>query len=315
MPSLPFLNDNANRDYPFVVSTRLLQHSGGGFVELPRSAVVEAFVIVGVDVPFDPAQDRVYLYEIRRSGSTLWFVLKLTVADYAYVHLEFCRQLDDLEFATSYASDEIASGSSSTLDTAECPAFRAEGWLTTGNLQDLAALLADGETLRAADGHIYVEPARVQTLHASYLKSISLANQNRTLASGPETCSTPLADSSDYLTNRRCLDGQLFLREGYNVQISQDTRNNVITIGASLGGGQGQPCAEIILVEDEVPPTDSNVLSGGPTCNEVIKTLNGLPGPRVVLRPGAGVRIAVDEEDPHTLQLVVDFNGLAVCQE
>jgi hypothetical protein len=197
------------------------------------------------------------------------------------------------------------------------------GWFVTGPLTDLLDLLADGEWLRRADGEVYVEPARIQNLSRGYANSINLANADRTRIpdlgcadNGSSQFANSLSESPQtraYFVNAGCLAGPIWWRAGYNCEIVQDNENNQITIGAGVGSGLGEPCEEIPLYDGETAPDGSSVLSGGPACHELIKTVNGLTGPHLLFLAARGFNISADENNAHKLIIRIDLHGLAIC--
>lgn len=324
MASAPFLSLNAGRRYPLVdVGTAAtMLYSGGGEQPLPDDAILDITVILGLGADFDAENHRVYLYEVSRNGNTLDFTFRFDSPNLSNHTLTFCRRIDDAEFAVSYATTQHEA--SSSIAELICDGIITEGWLTTGKLANLAAILADGEWLRRGDGQVYVEPARIQAMDGQFVRTINVANADRTRVTGPDCVpgepyategSSEAASTRTYIANALCLQGNLRFREGFNCVIIQDTLNNQLTIGAGVGSGLGEPCAEVPLYEGEGPPEDSVLLSGGPACHEIVKTINGLPGPHINITGGRGVRVEPDETNPHKLVVRIDFHGIAVCEE
>ena len=312
---LPFLNDNANRSYPFVDEGRLeMSHSGGGTVELPQDAIVEFLCVAAIDAEFLEDQHRVYLHEILRQGDCFLFRFRSDAPNLAGFQMEFSRLLSDEEFATSDGQFDQQDEQLSSVSRTACPGdFTTEGWLTTGRLANLASVLADGEYLRRADGMVWLEPAQIQSLYRGYVRSLNLANVDRTRATPPEGCGSVNAGAREIYINTQCMAGPVRLKPGYNCDIRQNNIENSLTILGVIGGGQGEPCDEIPLFAGEEPPAGSKLLSGGPACNEVVKTIGGIPGPIVRFIDGLGVRVTASEEDPHTVVVDINLHGLAVC--
>ena len=116
------------------------------------------------------------------------------------------------------------------------------------------------------------------------------------------------------MVNARCLRGNLQVKDGYNILLTQNTADNSLTIGAAVGAGAGQLCSgDIPLYAGETPPTGSTVLSGGPTCAQVIQTINGITGPSISILPGQGVSVDQSSKNKNTLVVNLDLHGLAVC--
>jgi hypothetical protein len=309
MPALEFYNDNANRLYPFVdEGPPAMTYSGGGELLLPDSAVVDFTVITGLDIAFSVQLHRVYLYEIMRLGDEFHFTFRFTAPLLGDRELIFCRHLNDPEF--SQDRQEVANTSASLA--LPCGGLIVEAWLTTGAMDDLAALLASGEYLRRADGNVWVEPTRLQSLENAFVRTINLANDARTIV--PHACSESSEDVTDgIIVGTRCMDGPIKFKEGYNSTIRQLDGDNVLEFAAGVGAGLGEPCGEVPLFPGETPPPGSTLLTGGPTCNEIIKTINGIPGPAYRFLAGRGVSILTDDAVPN--RIIIDYNlhGLDVC--
>lgn len=316
MPGLPFLNDNANRHYPFVDEGPLeMVYSGGGTVELPQDAIVEFIAIAGLDAGFLEDEHRIYLQEIRRSGDRFYYTFRSDAPGLIGLDLVFCRELLDPEFGTDVSRMQVTDAPAS-LSGSLSPScdndYLLEAWLTTGQLGSLAAILATGESLRRVDGAVWVEPAQIQSLYGGFLRAVNLANKDRTKVQPAEGCGS-LPGPLGYIPETTCIAGDIRWKPGYNCAIRQSTVNNSITILGNIGGGAGEPCEEIQLFEDEESPDGGQLLTGGPACNELVKTINGIPGPVVRFLDGTGVRVQASDEDPHTIVVDINLHGLAIC--
>jgi hypothetical protein len=318
-----FLNDNEARAYPFVPDPPLL-FLGAEAVPLSYPAIVDFGCLVGLDADFDGRAHMVWLHSISRTGPSFIFEFRCSAPGLAGHALQFIRDLADAEFATDEAEavELIGEGAfEPCLARRDDPLW--DGWLTTGLLNDLAAALPDGQILLAGAEAPTIEPALIQDLSHGYVRTLNLANEDRTRATAPEGCSEasseslgdPVGQDGQYrmIINRECLYGPQVLREGYNCVIRQNARENSITVSAALGGGAGEPCAEVPLAAAETPPPESRLLTGGPACDELITGINGLSAATISLVPLRGVRIAPDLGRPHTL--VVDFGrqDMALC--
>ena len=69
-----------------------------------------------------------------------------------------------------------------------------------------------------------------------------------------------------------------------NCRITVDPEGNALKFGGAVGAGLGPVCEEIPASPAETAPDGSELLSGGPGCNEVVKRINGLTGPTIGLR-------------------------------
>jgi hypothetical protein len=273
----------------------------------PPEALVDFGCLVGLDAEFDGDTHAVYLHEIRRAGAVFSFDFRSTapgLLDYALV---FSRTLGAAEFTTDYVE-------ATPLGAAPEPqGLLWEGFLVTGLLDSLAVLLPQDGALTATGGP-QVEPALVQNLGHGYVRTINLANQDRTHALAPSGCQGS-DDPNDYayVVNATGLAGDIRIKEGYNVTIRQVARTNSLTFAAVQGGGAGEPCTEVPLSATEVSPPDSTLLTGGPACDEVINSINGLSSSLIRLAPGLGVSIGPSPDDPNTLIVNLDRHDMTVC--
>lgn len=301
MPRAGFYNENEYRDYPFL--TRV----GAGSVPwLPHATIVDFGAIMGIDAEYMEEDSHVYLYRIRREGTTFYFDFAVhngEVTDY----LIFEREIDAEEFTIEHAASD--------RDPAACalqPVW--EGYLVTGTLDELIAQMpGDGEHTFSSSEWI-VEPGRIQSLRKALLRSISLANFPRTLSTLPERCESESPDYSQAIPNATCLTGDLYFKEGFNCAIRQEDATNTIIIGAAVGGGAGEQCEEFPWYDNEpLPDPESPYYSGGPTCSDVIKTINGVGGRHIQLIAGPGFRVASDPEESGTLHVFMDLDDFALC--
>jgi hypothetical protein len=310
-----FLNENEARAYPFVPDPPPL-FLGAEAVPLSYPAIVDFGCLVGLDAGFDGRVHSVRLHSVARAGTAFTFEFRCAAPGLAGYALRFVRDLADAEFATAEAEAVELAGEGATEP---CVARRDDplwdGWLTTGLLSDLAAALPAGQTLLAGAEAPTVEPALVQDLSLGCVRTLNLANEDRTRATAPEGCAEASSESLGdpvgqdgqhrMIVNRECLYGPQTLREGFSCVIRQNARENSITVSAALAGGAGEPCDEVPLAAAETPPPGSHLLTGGPACADLITGINGLSAATISLVPLRGVRIAPDPGRPHTL--VVDF--------
>lgn len=329
-----FYNDNEYRAYPFVYNSAA--------DVLPTSAVVDAGFVMGLDANYDEQIDYVWLERVTRVCSTgrieFRFVFRATGVSPAITFVRVAPgggQPPTIEWATEYAQS-AASGA-----CGDEPVW--SGFMVSGRLNDLAARMETDfgvpdtsagpitHELVFADTQYRVEPARMQNLRKAYLRSISLGNYTR--AASP-TCSDGAAiqlPSKTVIVNKRCMQGNLLFKEGYNCQIIQKTRNNSINIGAVKGSGtpeDAELCAnagEIPFSPDEQRPLEvaaadgkpavrSKFLSGGPACKDLIFTINGIGGSNVNLIGGTNFNVlGPDQDETATLHLNINQNIQGGC--
>lgn len=322
MPSIFWYNDNQFRDYPFILRVEPLAETtdtsslsaATSLFHLPPSAILDFGAVMDIDAGFDVADGHnVYLHSVSRFDDVFTFKLRTTAAMATNHELVFTRELTTTEYEITHV--DATTIIPEAFDALNC-ATRSKwsGFLVTGKMDDLALLIANGDTLYADDGLWQIEPARIQNLASAYLRSVTLANASRVMATVPEYCSESAAINEDtVIINTRCMAGPIRWKEGFNCAIRQDNNNNAIVISAAVGVGAGVPCEEVPLFDGEVPPTGSQFLSGGPGCNEVVKSINGVTGANISIIPGNGFRIEPSADDPNTLVIDRSLEDFAYC--
>jgi hypothetical protein len=366
MPTTGFFNDNANRSYPFVSDrpqgyTNHLEFSSSSGDSwsstslssaghaLPSNAVVDFGCTLGVESGFSEGVDSVYLYGVARTGSFLMFEFRCTDTAMASHNLIFMRNVDEDENTIEYvdATPQGIPGSNfptslTFFDVVEermCDTRPLwDGYLITGDLTDLAALLNSNGDVWYAPGvdasgasELKIEPALIHNLGKTYLRSVSLANEARTKTTPYESCSSSESIGSDsfapieygasgsaYITNATCLSGPLVFREGYNCHITQSSFDNSLSFYANKAAGAGEPCEEVSLSSDEARAEDSRFLSGGPSCFDLLTSINGVFGsgltPSVLaLIAGPGIRIKPTDGVAHSIDVIFDLRDFTVC--
>jgi hypothetical protein len=333
MPRAGFYNDNEYRAYPFVYkrtdavpSFAELPSSGNKHMiyltrdtgdkyrwtgsaytlidpiapALPDACILDAGVIMGLMSEFDPTQHSVWLESVSRAADVFTFTFRTDAPGAAGQLLTFTRPADTNEWL------------SEPVDAADW-----EGFFVTGPLASLADQLTDGANLTFHAVDLVLEPARVQSLVKSYLRSVSLGNYRRTLVTPTDGCenSSAAVNVREIVVNAEGLQGDLRLKEGYNCRISQTDFNREIRVAAAVGAGlipDNELCSrggELPLYTGEEPPEGSPFLSGGPACDETISTINGVGGPNVTIVGGSGVGVTTDNEN-FSVRVALDSNNL-----
>lgn len=320
MPKTGFFNDNEYRAYPFVdknASRERQQQLGGGAAygkikQAIHSAIVDAGFIFGIDCTGTPQQElfglRVQLKSIAANpapsnGFTATF--SSTAASVELVFTTGTIPEDWLTIKAATASEATGEFACAT----ETPRWR--GYIVaaaTNTLREsfIAAGIVPDETghfVFHADAdtdqfEFEIEPCRIQNKARSYLRSITVGNFARLQVPGcGEEESTngggvPVAVS--------CIRGPINFKEGYNCQISQINRSNTFTISARTDAGakkDAEYCAnngEFPLFPNESKPAGSKFYSGGPSCDELMYTINGVGGRNVAIVPGIGITISTE---------------------
>lgn len=325
MAKTDFYNDNAFRAYPLVGTpdvTVCFNIFGGVELLLPHATIVDFGCVVGPAAEFDETQDYVYLAQIIRTASLmLEFRFRSLCPGLENLELVFSRSTADGEYVTSYAEASLIDGQELTTDQEVCgddPLW--EGYLVTG---DLSALLETLNYVGASVNHTSpdvseeppyprVEPARIQNLRATSVRSITVGNYARTAVAAPAGCpGIANAFSERVHVNSSCIVGDIKFVPGYNCSIRQDDQNSALTFSAGVGAGLGEPCEEIKIVEDEVSPDNGQLLTGGPTCGEVMKSINGLSAEGLSIVAGTGVRVLQVGDSELTIDF--DLHDLQAC--
>jgi hypothetical protein len=315
-----FFNDNINRTYPFVVGSTGVNVPSSGAVtmlQLPDSFVADCGFTVGSSKTFDPAAHTVYLYEIRRpSTNVLEFEFRCSDSVLLSRPLVVTRAPGD-KFKTYFVDSPRAYESDPEYVTSGWPYWY--GYVVFGEFADVTDRLSVGQTItRSSSSQSIVHPTLITNLTGSRVTSFNVANKDRTRALVPVGCSELEWDfdiGEIYIVSQG-LTGFFSLQQGYNLSISSSAANDTWTFTPAVNGGEGRPCEEVPRFEGETPPIGSsnNRLSGDFLCNEVYRTVNGVPGPNFNLLSGPGVSIISDAES-HTVSVNVDSSFLAVCGE
>lgn len=294
-----FYNDNEYRVYPFVYKSNL--------TALPDEIVVDAGFIMGLDCDFDDAVHTVWLDSITVDEDVITAVFK---TDATTAPLAFVFPATVERWSTVYAESAVA-----PHECAEEPIW--SGFIVLGRV-------ATSETLSFTANNYQIEPARIQNLNKAYVRSISVGNYSRVTVppcnSEQENVPIDLA-ARTIIPNRTCMKGPIAFKEGYNCLITQTDRDNSITVGAAKGAGQKEDAAlceaggEVPLFEGEQPPAGSKFLSGGPACNELIFTLNGVGGSNVNIVGGQNIIVrGGNEGDPdNVVQVSLNSNIQGNC--
>jgi hypothetical protein len=318
MPRPGFYNDNEYRAYPFVFTPAQATSA------VPYSAIVDAGVIMGLDSEFDAKTHTVWLHAVRRvsgtTGDAFEFELR-TDAPGASAPLVFRRPVGADEWLVEHveAPPYVKDGNSCATE----PAW--SGFVVTGPMDDLRAALPGVGTLACSATVFVLEPARVQSLTRGYLRAITVGNLSR--AESRSSC-TPDADPPRrVIVNKRCLSGDIRFKEGYNAIIRQRPAANELSFTAGRNSGEQADAAlcangsEVPLYPDEpkpvlfgatetTPEVRSKFFSGGPACDELVATINGVSGPNVIFVGGTGVNITTD---PLTHSVIVELATNAIA--
>jgi hypothetical protein len=307
MATNEWLDQNSKRDYPFVAESTNQPTSSNPLAQMPWDIITDAGISTGAASAWLPTQ-RIWLAEVERSGSLVYFRFASNAVGLSGQKLIFTADLSQGDWQTLWAD----AGSQAT----SCDEPRWWGFLQLGRVASLDAWLPT-DTLRvASDTQVRLEPRVIDSCAGQYLTSLHLANFRRTRVSSPDDCpelTYPVA-LPEIVPQAVCIRGMVLWQPGYNALLRRQQSGPGLVLGAQVGAGAGQACEEIPLLPGEVPPADSPFLSGGPSCQEVLRALAGASGPRVELRGGTGVQVQPDPAN-HRLIVRVDLNELRRCTE
>lgn len=300
MSKATWLNANETRAFPFLSSRslRMSKFINGECcplddpVDLPDQTIVDFGCLMHADARYDDANNYIYLHKICRTGDTFEFEFSSNNPQVQTLPLSFTRTLGDPEFAADWQESSAGGFPSPCGDQ-----IIWEGYLVTGQLTDLADLLADGDSL-LGDERIRVEPALIQNdVRGATLRSISVAGYTQTTHVAPEDCEYwfPPIDE-EFRSNAGCMRDHIRFTAGYNATLRYDPYTATFTFGAAVGAGLGEPCGETKRYAAQIKPTHSNLYSGGYSCAEVVKAINGLVGPHVRVKGRNGVIVSQTED-------------------
>lgn len=278
-----WLNQNQFRDYPFIAHSQ------------PRAVPPGLIVDFGASLPF--VLRPVWLTSISRAGDTIEFRFACGGTDQQLV---FSRDIADPEAVTTWAE---------AGETAGCdPHAEWFGFLTTGQMAAIEEILPTDGSLLFEDNDWLVEPSTVQRIDPGGVESINLANFDRTYTDGHPGCDlVEIPISNLLILGERCLTGDLEFAEGFNCLIRQSIEDSKLTFMAQTGEGAGVPCEEVPLNNEQLPISLSPYLSGGPRCEDLLRTINGVGGPHVRITGQKGVDVYQHPDNDHIL--VIDFTG------
>ncbi len=312
-----WFDQNRARAFPFVTRTVAGTSPGPVTVQkLPRDCVVDAGFIVGPSANFESDNDDVYLERVRREGSFLYFDFTGTSSGLAGITLTFVRNVSVGRYVQEFIeSNDDSLSITDSLSEQDCAEPLLSGFIVTGDLTSLLEILPGDGVIEGNDGSYgVIEPGCIQNLSNAYVTGIAVANVDRTHVQAANACdeiSYPFEEDALFI-RQICISGDVRFQAGFNAEVQQDSTANRLFLRAVVGGGEGQPCEEVPLYDDETPPAGSTLLTGGPSCFEVLRSVNGSAGPRLNLQSGLGVVVQPDPST-HTIVIDADFTGMVGC--
>ena len=322
MAKAGFYNDNEYRAYPFIekripeaarqAAAGVVQISDENYAKLRtaiHSTIVDAGFILGIDC--DTARPAV-----AEQGVRVW-LKKIAVAQAGgAISVTFGTTATDalITFEAGLGADEwrTYSADGTVIAGQNCRPDHWRGFLVISGSSSLVAVFEElaiavsqetGKRALTFSDELFefeIEPGRLQNTERSYLRSITVGNRARIQVPACGENSSGV-DNRPVIVNGTCITGPITLEEGYNCQISQITRSKTFTFSARVGAGAqkgAEYCTnygEIPLEQNEEKPAGSKFYSGGPACDELLYTINGVIGKNVSIIPGAGITISVED--------------------
>jgi hypothetical protein len=296
--------DNANRRYPFDISDAA--GAGTAVNTLPTSAIVDAGFTCLHGTEFNPGADRIWVEDAVLTSTHVQLTLVSSAAGIAPGPNQVGGFPLVFDVPRTIPPNTAVFASCEVTGSGLCSNYLLwHGFVVIGDIAALVDWLTnvrDGELHPAV--HVF-EPHCVQSLQDAYMRSITVANRRRT-----RTTDVPGAPRA-VMPIATCRQGPQRFVPGYNCVISYDTVNNGLLFSARLGEGEGQHCGEVPQFPEEPPVAGSSLLSGGPTCRETIRSINGVLGPAIRIRGENGVTLQRHATEPGRLVLRLDPTTLA----
>lgn len=321
-----FYNDNLGRWYPFLPPA----HEDELSANLPLSAVADALAVFSARSGYKrgSAQSTVYLSRVFRSGPIIHFVFRVDPGPASWpphhalldqTSVVFCRHIADPIYAMNYQSSHIwgdedlsATIPSSTSYSSEVGAGHPLWYmhLVSGDMEELARVMPDSTTWT---GRLELLPTLVHVQHR-LLSTLRVGNVPRPRATAPQGCRPPCsATPVPVLWEEPAIQGdELLWSGGIQSLVSIDPASQTVQISADVSAGSCRPCGEVPIHDDEQPPIGSSLLTGGPACDELIRSINGVGGPHIQIDTGPGISVTRVPER-HRLILEVHGRNLLIC--
>lgn len=298
-PIEPWYARNSLRDYP------LLDRS-----TIPEGLIVDAGFVIDPDTGFNPSVHTVRITKIEKIVGG--YLITVGVDCDVDGSLSFPVSDNWTEWLTvrSDPPEWNNSGSSSQSTGWSSPPGSWFGFLVLGRYSDWVDYLPSGSVTFTA-GQADFEPART-AINRARIRAIRIANQQRLQARDPDGCGTNSESSivnqlSDlpYVEWGPPLTAPIItLVEGYNLSL-RVLGTSELVFAARPGYGAGEVCEEVPLKDGEEAPSGSELLTGGPSCAELVRAINGLPGKSVRVTSGPGIDI-IEETETHTVRVRLD---------
>ena len=335
--------DNMFRAYPFIDTLVGMA--------LPDDAIVDFKCFINSEAGFVAGTHKVWLYAVKRtqnhivfsfacdaaalSDSVLSFYIPSNSEEITYAFSEL-QPLSNACLDPQSSSSEgagSAPGQQSSSSTSEPYAIASDhviwdGFIVVGSLASLLESLEVTDCMTDPEGYTEVEPTLVVDLQGTMVRFVNIANKLPTTATAAEGCSDGLEQSYEIITYHRNITGDIRFINGYSCNVALSTPDNSIVFTATTDTAvKGQFCGHEELTQikyksqlipgikfgdDHVIPDNSPLYSGGPTCRDTLKSINGVGGKRLWILGGRGIALTEDQEN-YLISINATLSGLAVC--
>jgi len=302
-----WLNENSTRAFPFI--------TGEEFT--PDEAIVDFGCFMGRQSGYVEGQHWVRLTQVERVGNVFRFTFHSDAPGCDGLPLVFTRTLSDVN-ATEFVSSGLPDVSLSVGACDDEPVW--SGYLVTGDLGTLAERLpGDG----SIGGYARVEPALVKSTSFFSVRSINVANDDRTRWHWYDpSCScwaTGVISRPVWVEpNGSCMTGHVRFREGYNCTIEQRDAQNGLIFHAEVKPITGiwtpPPLEHFVdgVYVSESTESRRGTYDGAPSCGRVFTTINGVSAKDFWIEGGRGVTVT-PYPTQHAIVINVDLHDVLLA--
>jgi hypothetical protein len=301
MPEHGWLEINDFRTFPLVTAdSRMLKPACT--TELPRRGLSDAGFMLGVSSQFVVGMDTVNLYSVRVTFTGVDFDFRSSAPGMAGY-----RWLFSFLNGTAYGCTAQVDATAIVGGTPDPD--RGWGFMTIGDLKEIVAL---GPGLFELCTPPRVEPALIQSLLGTYVRTINVGNTERRCPT--KCCETPVPfDTEKVYMLKEGIVGDVRFREGHNTQINVVVSRNLIELSAIAGAGTGETCVDYLVTADGQAGLQEDDGTLCESCDDYIRSINGVrtQDGKLVLSGSAGVKITSDQT---ANKLTVGVESDRLCQ-
>lgn len=252
---------------------------------LPNSGMVDAGFMLGPDSGFVPGAHNVVFHSVEVKTAQVEFEFHSDAPGLSGYRWLFVFPVDAKFGCTVHADATLISSGVPAAD-------KGWGFMTVGDLDEILSM---GEDFYGMCQPPRVEPALIQSLAQTYVRSLNIANQTRPCPA--ECCETPVpVDPEQVFVLVEGLDGDIRFREGNNLQISASAVRNSIELSADLGAGEGRTCEDLLVTGSGPAGIQEDDGSLCESCEDYVRSVNGVRtnDGKLILVGAAGVKVVSD---------------------